>query len=131
MLNINFLLLFIAVVLNAGASLLMKKGADAIIDSRQIYSLKSLIDYILPAVNVYTIIGLVMLGISFITFIFILSRIPISIAQPMLAMAYIIVAISAHYIFGESLTISKVAGIITIIIGVYLLSSDLIGTKIV
>jgi drug/metabolite transporter (DMT)-like permease len=51
-----------------------------------------------------------------------LSRVPVSIAYPMLSVGYIVNAVAAWYLFGESLTAQKLAGIGFIVCGVYLVA---------
>lgn len=76
----------------------------------------------LPAINVYTVVGIILLGLSFLTYIVVLSKVQLSIAQPMLAISYILVGISAHFIYGEDLSPTKLVGIGVIILGVFLIS---------
>lgn len=123
MLKIEVLLLLTSVGLNSTGSLLIKKGADAIIEQEPVRSIAGLFNHMLPAVNIFTFAGLACLGLSFVVFILLISRVQLSIAQPMLAMAYIIIMIGAHFIYGEPITGTKIAGSFVIIFGVYLLSS--------
>ena len=51
-----------------------------------------------------------------------LSRVPVSIAYPMLSIGYVVNAVAAYYLFGESLGLSRWLGIGFIIVGVYLVS---------
>lgn len=62
--------------------------------------------------------GLVLYGMTTILWLFILSRVQISVAYPMQSVAYIISAIGAYYLFGESLTWLKILGCLIILIGV-------------
>lgn len=125
MLKVEFSLLLTSVVLNSVGSVLIKKGANAIVEQEPVRSLKGLVLHMLPALNLFTLSGLALLGMSFVVFVLLLSKVPLSVAQPMLAMTYIITAVAAYFIFNEPLTFSKIAGIVTIVFGVYLLSSNL------
>ena len=49
-----------------------------------------------------------------------LSRVPVSIAYPLLSLGYIVNAIAAHYLLGESVTASRWLGIGFIVVGVWL-----------
>ena len=51
-----------------------------------------------------------------------LSRIPVSVAYPMLSVGYIVNAVLAYLLFGESLTAQKMVGIGFIIVGVFLVA---------
>jgi len=51
-----------------------------------------------------------------------LSRVPVSIAYPMLSIGYIVNAFAAAALFGEPLTLGKLAGIGLIVLGMILLA---------
>jgi multidrug transporter EmrE-like cation transporter len=51
-----------------------------------------------------------------------LSRVPVSVAYPMLSIGYVVNAIAAHFLFGEALSAAKIGGIAVIIVGVVLVS---------
>jgi multidrug transporter EmrE-like cation transporter len=51
-----------------------------------------------------------------------LSRVPVSIAYPMLSVGFIVNALAAWYLFDESLSMQKLVGIGFIIVGVYLVA---------
>ena len=47
---------------------------------------------------------------------------PVSVAYPMLSLGYVINAVAAYYLFGESVTITRWLGIGFIIVGVWLVA---------
>ncbi len=51
-----------------------------------------------------------------------LSRVPVSIAYPMLSLGYIVNAIAAHYLLGEAVTLARWTGIAFIVLGVWLVA---------
>jgi len=51
-----------------------------------------------------------------------LSRVPVSIAYPMLSIGYVVNAVAAVFLFSEALTAGKVAGIGLIVAGVIVLA---------
>jgi drug/metabolite transporter (DMT)-like permease len=51
-----------------------------------------------------------------------LSRVPVSIAFPMLSMAYVVNALAAWYLLGEAFNPTKLAGMGVIILGVIIIS---------
>ena len=53
-----------------------------------------------------------------------LSRAPVSIVYPMLSLGYIVNALAAMVLFDEPLSAGKVAGILIIILGVYVLTQS-------
>lgn len=65
--------------------------------------------------------GFISYGISSIIWLFVLQKFPLSIAYPALSLTYVAIVILSILIFKEPFTIYKSAGIIFIILGVYLL----------
>ena len=51
-----------------------------------------------------------------------LSRVPVSVAYPMLSVGYIVNAVLAYFLFGESIGAQKIVGIGFIIVGVFLVA---------
>jgi drug/metabolite transporter (DMT)-like permease len=51
-----------------------------------------------------------------------LSRVPVSIAYPLLSLGYVVNAIAAHYLLGEAVTAQRWLGIGFIIVGVYVVA---------
>lgn len=66
--------------------------------------------------------GLGCYGVSVILWLGALSRLPVSVAYPMLSVGYVVNAIAAAVLFGETITAVKLAGIGLIGVGVILLS---------
>ena len=52
----------------------------------------------------------------------VLSRLPVSVAYPMLSLGYVITAMFGYLLFGEQLGLSKILGILIIILGVFVLT---------
>jgi multidrug transporter EmrE-like cation transporter len=52
----------------------------------------------------------------------VLSRLPLSVAYPLQALAYVLALIPAYFLFHESITLTKLAGVAVILLGVYLLA---------
>ena len=59
---------------------------------------------------------------SVVVWILALSRVPVSVAYPMLSVGYIVNAFAAWLLFGESLTAQKLVGIGFIVVGVFLVA---------
>jgi len=66
--------------------------------------------------------GILCYAVSVVVWIIGLSRVPVSIAYPMLSLGYIINAIAAHYLLGEAVTLQRWLGIGFIIVGVWLVA---------
>ena len=67
-------------------------------------------------------VGLFCYGISVILWLGALSRVPVSVAYPMLSIGYVINAFAAAALFGEALSAPKLAGIGLICAGVFTLA---------
>ena len=116
-----FSLLLTGVLLNAAAQLFLKAG------TRQIGEFAFSADNIIPvgwqlATQPFILAGVCCYVVSLIVWILGLSRVPVSIAYPMLSIGYVISAMAAWWLFGESLSAQKMTGIGFIIIGVFLVA---------
>jgi multidrug transporter EmrE-like cation transporter len=60
--------------------------------------------------------------VSVVVWILALSRVPVSVAYPMLSIGYVVNAIAAWMLFGESLGAQKLVGIGFIVVGVWLVA---------
>ena len=119
----EFSLILSGVLLNACAQLLLKAGTNRI--GHFDFSLGNA----LPigwqlATNPSIFGGLSCYVISVVVWIMALSRVPVSIAYPMLSIGYVVNALAAWWLFGESLTTMRIAGIGIIIVGVYLVTKS-------
>ena len=118
---ISFGLIFTGVMLNAAAQILMKAGTNVI------GHFEFSVENIVPigwklATEWHIITALFCYGLSVIVWVLALSRVPVSIAFPMLSMAYIVTAVAAWYLLGEDLSMTKLVGIGVIILGVIIIS---------
>ncbi|NTV13080.1 MAG: 4-amino-4-deoxy-L-arabinose transferase [Desulfobulbaceae bacterium] len=66
--------------------------------------------------------GLSCYGISVVVWILALSRVDVTIAYPMLSIGYVVSAVAAWMLFGETLTAGRLTGIGVIIVGVCILA---------
>jgi len=118
---LTFSLLMTGVALNAAAQLLLKAGTN------RIGEFAFSVDNLLPigsrlAASPFILGGLACYVVSVVVWILALSRVPVSIAYPMLSVGYIVNAVAAWMLFGESLTAQKLVGIGFIVVGVYLVA---------
>lgn len=116
-----FALLFTAVLINTAAQLLLKAGTNAL----GVITLTR--ENWLPMLwkmgtQPHFVAGVALYMISLVAWITGLSRVPVSIAFPLLSLGYVINAIAAYYLFGESLTLTRWLGIGFIILGVWLVA---------
>ena len=118
---VTFALLMTGVLLNAAAQLLLKAGTNAV--GRFEFSAQNILPVGMKlALEPHIAGGLACYVVSVAIWIVGLSRVPVSIAYPMLSVGYIVNAVAAWYLFGESLTAQKLVGIAFIICGVFLVA---------
>jgi multidrug transporter EmrE-like cation transporter len=118
---LTFSLLMTGVLLNAAAQLLLKAGTN------RIGEFSFAIDNIVPigtriAASPHILAGLGCYVVSVVVWILALSRVPVSVAYPLLSVGYIVNAVAAWMLFGESLGAQKILGIGFIIVGVFLVA---------
>jgi multidrug transporter EmrE-like cation transporter len=68
--------------------------------------------------------GIACYVVSVVVWILGLSRVEVSIAYPMLSVGYVLNAVAAWYLFGESMTAQKLIGIAFIVAGVFLVARN-------
>ncbi len=117
----SFSLLMLGVLLNAGAQLLLKAGTNAI--GHFEFSAANIVPVGLKiALEPHIIGGVGCYVVSLVVWIMGLSRVEVSVAYPLLSIGYLVNALAAWYLFGESLTAQKLVGIGFIIAGVFLVT---------
>lgn len=118
----TWVLLLAGVTLNAAAQLFLKAATRVsgvlVDDSGAI--LWSAAAQLLRAPPLWA--GLACYGVSVFVWVGGLSRVPVSIAYPLLSIGYVLNAFAAAALFGESLSFAKFAGIALIIAGVITLT---------
>jgi len=117
----SFGLVMIGVLLNAAAQLLLKAGTSSV--GTFAFSLENAapVGWKL-ATEPHILGGLICYGVSVVVWIMALSRVEVSIAYPMLSVGYVVNAIAAWYLFGEAVSVTRLAGIGIIILGVYIVA---------
>lgn len=116
-----FAFLMAGVLLNAGAQLLLKAGTNAL--GVLTLDAETWSDTLLRMiVQPHFIGGAACYVLSLFVWILGLSRVPVSVAYPLLSVGYVVNAVAAHYLLGESVTSTRWLGIGFIIIGVWLVA---------
>jgi multidrug transporter EmrE-like cation transporter len=116
-----FAFLMAGVLLNAVAQLLLKAGTNVLgvitLDAgnwtQTLWRM---------ATQGHFVLGAGCYVLSLFVWILGLSRVPVSIAYPLLSVGYIVNAVAAHYLFGETVTLARWLGIGFIVIGVWLVA---------
>ena len=117
----SFALVLCGVLLNAAAQLLLKAGTN------HVGAFSFTTDNVVPvgirlASDPAILGGLGLYVVSVAVWIMALSRVDVSLAYPMLSIGYVVNAIAAWQLFGETLTSQRLVGIGTIVVGVFLVA---------
>jgi len=117
----TFFLLLTGVLLNAGAQLLLKAGTNVL--GVLTLTRDGWPDTLLRmATQGYFVLGAACYVLSLFVWILGLSRVPVSVAYPLLSVGYVVNAIAAHFLFGEAVTATRWLGIGFIVVGVWLVA---------
>ena len=118
---VSLALILTGVLLNASAQLLLKAGTNAV--GHFEFSAQNIVPVGMKlAFEPHIAGGLACYVVSVAAWIVGLSRVEVSIAYPMLSIGYVVNALAAWYLFGESLTAQKFIGIAFIFAGVFLVA---------
>jgi multidrug transporter EmrE-like cation transporter len=117
----SFAFIMLGVLLNALAQLLLKAGTNAV--GRFEFTPDNIVPVGMKlALEPHILGGVACYVVSLVVWLIGLSRVDVSVAYPMLSIGYVINALAAWYLFGESLTAQKLVGIGFIVAGVFLVS---------
>lgn len=118
---LTFSLVLTGVLLNACAQLLLKAGTNRV--GEFAFSLANVVPVgSRLALSPWIAGGLACYVVSVVVWILALSRVPVSVAYPMLSIGYVVNALAAWALFGEALGPQKLAGIAFIVVGVFLVA---------
>lgn len=106
--NLYFAAVFCVVGMTLG-QLLFKAGADLLTHAASPFQTKALV-VLSVAVCLY---GLTTLG-----WIWILQRVELGRIYPFMALAFVLVPVASHFVFGERLTFAQLVGSTLILIGI-------------
>ncbi len=106
----SFSFILVGVLLNATAQLLLKAGTNAMPLGLRL------------AIEPHILAGLACYVVSVVVWVVALSRVPVSIAYPMLSIGYVVNALAAWYLLGEAVTPMRLVGIGIIVLGVFIVA---------
>ena len=116
-----FAFLLTGVLLNAAAQLFLKAGTNATgvitLTADNWFGTLVRLATVPPIVA-----GIACYAVSVVVWILGLSRVPVSIAYPMLSLGYVVNAVAAQALFGEAVTLQRWIGIGFIVLGVWLVA---------
>jgi multidrug transporter EmrE-like cation transporter len=107
--NRYYVALWLSILVGVGGQMLLKAGAAAP-------------DFFSQLADWHTLAGLALYGTAAVGYLIAIRRIPLSVAFPSISLSYVVVLIIGGIVFGEAVTIGKVAGIVLIGAGVWVLN---------
>lgn len=118
---VSLFLVLLAIVLGSVAQLLLKAGTSVI--GEFAFTLENTVPVGLKLILEPRIIGgTACYALSLVFWIMALSRVPVSIAYPMVSLGFALNALLAWWLLGEAVTPMRMAGIGVIIVGVVLVA---------
>lgn len=117
----NILIIIFSIILSSTAHVLLKKGVSA--GSIRHWQDAGVAATITDTVfNLWIVGGMLLHVCALVVWLWALSRVDISFAYPFLALGYVLVGIMAWWWLGESMTLTRIGGMLIIIIGLVVLS---------
>ena len=116
-------LVLLSVALSSGSQIILKKGmmlpsVQAALSGGDVWKIILTVGLSAPI-----ILGLFCFALSAISWLFVLSRIPLSTAYPFVALGILVTVVAGGVLFGEPITTSKSLGVGSIILGIILVAS--------
>ena len=119
--TVVYTIILLAVILNTAAQIVMKIGIGKI--GAFAFTLANFIPVVLKIIaSPWIILGIIIYTISCGMWLMVLSRAPVSIAYPLSSLGYVTSAIASYYLLNENLSVVRIAGIIVILVGVYMVA---------
>ena len=78
--------------------------------------------FVNAALNPYVLLGLVCYGLGFLVWLIVLAKAEVSYAYPLISLGYVFTAILARVLIGEAVSLTRMAGILVICAGVFLVA---------
>lgn len=78
--------------------------------------------FLRAAFNPYVLMGLLCYGTGFLVWLIVLAKAEVSYAYPMISLGYVFTAVLAWQLFGENVTLVRMAGIFITCLGVFIIA---------
>ncbi|AUW57744.1 hypothetical protein C1T17_06135 [Sphingobium sp. SCG-1] len=115
-----FLPVLLSVLLSAGSQILLKIGVSTPAVQAGMASGVGMDMFRAVATSPMVLIGFASFGLSAVVWLSVLSRLDVSQAYPCVALGILITSLTGHLLLGEALPPMRIAGILTILMGVIL-----------
>ena len=118
LIKMKYILAFVSILLGSIAQYLLKKGITDVtrVSHGYIQLLKNSIS------NISLIIGLSFYALSMVFWLYVLSKMQLSKAYPMVSLGYVFTLFLGYFLLNESLSAFKLIGIMLVICGVIFIS---------
>lgn len=116
-------LIFLDVLLNVAGQLSLKFGMSKM-GNFALGATELMGVFLRAAVNPYVILGLFCYGTGFLVWLIVLAKAEVSYAYPMISLGYVLTAVLAWQLFGENITVTRMAGIVITCLGVFIISQS-------
>lgn len=113
----NYIIALISILLGSFAQYFLKVGVDGLkLDKLSIGSIGTLFS------NIYFWLGCFAYGLSLLFWLYVLSKMELSKAYPMVSLGYVFAMILGYLFLHETINFAKIVGICLIIVGVIFIS---------
>jgi len=117
----DLLAVFLSISLAVVGQLLLKMGMLRI--GRFSLNISTLVQqYTRILLNPFVIAGIVSFALSMLVWLYVLSRLELSTAYPLVALNYVLILFASHFLLKETITPTKIMGVAVIVLGVFLIS---------
>lgn len=117
--TLPLLLALVCVCLSAGAQLAMKVGMSPAGGSGGVGS-----TYLQALANPWVWLGLGLYGVSAVAWLWVLSRLDVGLAYPLVSLGFVITLVAGVFWLGEPWSWPRLVGAALIVLGVVLMASD-------
>lgn len=115
---ITLLLALVSILCGSIAQLFLKHGISSISLDFE----RGIVSIITDCItNLHLWLGVSCYGLSLLFWVYVLSRMELGRAYPMVSLGYVLTLLLSHYFLGEDITLLKICGIFFIMIGVFCL----------
>ena len=117
----DLLAIFVSISLAVVGQLLLKIGMLRM--GRFSLNISTIVQqYTRILLNPFIIAGIIGFALSMLVWLYVLSRLELSVAYPFVALNYVLILFASHFLLKETITPVKIMGVAVIVIGVYLIS---------
>ena len=117
----SFTLIVFSVILGSIGQILLKLGMNQVGKAEVLRPIELIPILYRIFSTPLILIALIAYAVSLVFWLFVLSRLPLGVAYPLLAISYVINPVLAHIFFRENVSAYQIAGIIIICLGVFII----------